>query len=89
MNKELRDRSGRNYSIKVDLFISSLPYLEEEICKEYLDLLDLVEYNKIFEYRTRPKFEINTTNDRLLTAFKENNWTLIFRKIKIKRDTTI
>ena len=54
--------------------------MEEEICKEYLDLLDLVEYNKIFEYRTRPKLEVNITNDRLLTAFKENNWISDFQE---------
>ncbi|MDE5415725.1 YobI family P-loop NTPase [Alkalihalobacterium chitinilyticum] len=71
--KTLFESGGLEYRLKVDLFISLLPYLEEEVCKEYLDLLDLAEYNKIFRYRTRPSFEINTINERLLTAFKDNN----------------
>lgn len=80
LRKTLFASSSLDYSIKVDLFISLLPYLEEEICKEYLDLLDLAEYNKIFEYHTSPKFEINTTNDRLLTTFKKNNWISDFQE---------
>ncbi|MBB6513326.1 hypothetical protein GGQ92_002133 [Gracilibacillus halotolerans] len=80
LRKTLIASSSLDYSKKVDLFISTLPYLEEEICKQYLDLLDLAEYNKIFERRTRPKFEINTTNDRLLTAFKKSNWISDFEE---------
>ncbi|MBS4203671.1 hypothetical protein [Lederbergia citrea] len=80
LRKTLFASSGLDFSLKVDVLISLLPNLEEEICKEYLDLLDLAEYNKIFKYRTRPKFEINTTNERLLTAFKENNWIFDFKE---------
>ncbi|MNI76282.1 hypothetical protein D3C73_1325040 [compost metagenome] len=29
---------------------------------------------KVFESRTRPKYEINTTNDKLLSAFKKKGW---------------
>jgi predicted transposase YbfD/YdcC len=78
--KTLFASGSLEYSLKVDLFISLLPYLEEEVCKEYLDLLNLAEYNKIFKYRTRPSFKINTTNERLLTAFKDNNWIRDFQE---------
>ena len=78
--KTLFALSDLEYSLKVNLFISSLPSLNEEICKEYLDLLDLSEYKKLFETRSRPKFEINTTNERLLTAFKNNNWIHDFQE---------
>ncbi|KOP69247.1 hypothetical protein AMS62_24315 [Bacillus sp. FJAT-18019] len=62
------------YSQKIDLLISSLSDMDKEVCKEYLEVLDLVEYKKIFESRTRPKYEINTTNEKLLSAFKKKGW---------------
>lgn len=46
----------------------------EELIKDNLSLLCLISYLKLFDTRSRPKFEINTTNERLLTAFKKNNW---------------
>lgn len=59
---------------KIELFIAMLPTLNEELIKDNLSLLGLTSYLKLFDTRSRPKFEINTTNERLLTAFKENNW---------------
>ncbi|WP_010651719.1 hypothetical protein [Oceanobacillus massiliensis] len=69
-----------DYSKKVDIFISSLPIFDEEKCKEYLDLLDLGEFKKVFEHRSRPKYEINTLNGKLLAAFKESNWIADFHE---------
>lgn len=51
-----------------------LPTLKKELIKDNLSLLGLTSYLKLFDSRSRPKFEINTTNECLLTAFKENNW---------------
>ncbi|MGG3306570.1 hypothetical protein ABER23_03980 [Paenibacillus lautus] len=62
------------YSQKIDLLISSLSDMDKEMCKEYLEILNLVEYKKIFESRTRPKYEINTTNEKLLSTFKKKGW---------------
>jgi hypothetical protein len=69
-----------DYSIKIDIFISVLPNLGEGTCKEYLDLLDLEEYKKLFEERSRPKYEINTVNAKLLTAFRDSNWISNFQE---------
>lgn len=49
-----------------------MPDLDESLIKEILTLLDLTDYLKIFDTRSRPKFEINDENEKLLTAFKEN-----------------
>lgn len=59
---------------KINLFIELLPNLDGDNCIKYLSILNLFEYLKIFEPRTRPKFEINDTNNKLLTAFTNNNW---------------
>lgn len=64
------DRIDRNF--KIDLFISMMPDLHENFIKEILPLFDLTDYLKIFDTRSRPKFEINEENEKLLTAFKEN-----------------
>lgn len=66
-------RSDRlNRDLKVDLLISMMPDLDESLIKEILTLLDLTDYLKIFDTRSRPKFEINDENEKLLTAFKDN-----------------
>lgn len=59
---------------KLDLFLSSIPNLDVEMCRVYLEMLNLAEYNKVFEPRTRPKYEINTTNEKILSAFKKRGW---------------
>ncbi len=59
--------------IKIDLLIAMMPDLSENYIKEILTLLGLTNYLKIFDIRSRPKFEINDENEKLLTAFKENN----------------
>lgn len=63
---------------KIDLFISSINNMNTVECKKYLDLLNLTEYKKIFEPRTRPKFEINDVNQKLLTAFRIKGWIGVF-----------
>ncbi|MGN0417413.1 YobI family P-loop NTPase [Anaerostipes faecalis] len=58
---------------KIDLLIAIMPELCRDSIKEILILLNLTDYLKIFDTRSRPKFEINNENEKLLTAFKENN----------------
>ena len=60
-----------NREIKIDLLISMMPALSKECIKEYIVLLDLRDYNKIFDFRSRPKFQISEENEKLLTAFKK------------------
>ena len=63
-----------NRAEKINLLIAIMPDLCEESIKEILAILNLTDYLKIFESRSRPKFEINGENKKLLTAFKENNF---------------
>lgn len=65
------DRVSRDE--KIDLLIAIMPELCRDSIKEILTLLNLTDYLKIFDTRSRPKFEINDENEKLLTAFKENN----------------
>lgn len=62
-----------NRDEKIDLFIAIIPVLCEDSIKEILTSLSLTDYLKIFDTRSRPKFEINDENEKLLTAFKESN----------------
>ncbi|MCI9078713.1 MAG: hypothetical protein HFH68_07285 [Lachnospiraceae bacterium] len=66
-------RSERvNWDTKIALLIAMMPNLSEGYMKEILTLLNLTGYLKIFDTRSRPKFEINDENEKLLIAFKEN-----------------
>ena len=62
-----------NRDEKIDLLIAIMPVLCEDSIKEILTLLNLTDYRKIFNTRSKPKFEINDENEKLLTAFKESN----------------
>ena len=74
-----------NRAEKIDLLIAIMPDLCENSIKEILALLNLTDYLKIFESRSRPKFEINDENKKLLTAFKENNFIDNFQENPEKR----
>lgn len=56
---------------KIDLFIVMLPDMKESDIKEILPALNLDDFLKIFETHSRPKFQVNDENQKLLTAFKE------------------
>lgn len=62
-----------NRNLKIDLLIAMMPTLNDSNIKENLVLLDLADYLKIYDIRSRPKFEINEENEKLLTAFKEKD----------------
>lgn len=65
------DRVTRD--VKIDLLIAMMSDLNEDSIKYILTLLNLTDYLKIFDTRSRPKFKIDDENEKLLTAFKENN----------------
>lgn len=48
-----------------------MPNITDEHIKATLVLLDLANYVKIYDTRSRPKFEINDESEKLLAAFKE------------------
>lgn len=67
--------SGKiDYEEKILVLIGVLPSIDKDQCKKYISLLDLPEYRKIFERRTRPKIEIDEINDILLNSFKDRGW---------------
>lgn len=62
-----------NRDVKINFLIAMMPDLSEDYIKEILTLLNLTDYLKIFDTRSRPKFEITDENEKLLIAFKEKN----------------
>ncbi|HBC0640016.1 TPA: hypothetical protein I8541_000001, partial [Serratia marcescens] len=73
--KDLFVAGDLNMQNKIALLIALLPGkdLSKAICKEYLDLLGLSEFSKILG-RGKPKIEVNETNQRLLTALRDNHF---------------
>ncbi|EPO5625545.1 MULTISPECIES: hypothetical protein [Klebsiella] len=73
--KKLFVAEGLNIQNKIALLIASLSGkdLSKTTCKEYLDLLGLSEFSKILG-RGKPKIEVDSTNQSLLTALKDNNF---------------
>lgn len=69
-----------NRDIKIELLISMMPDISENYIKELLPLLGLTNYLKIFDPRSRPKFEVNDENERLLTEFKRHHFIEDFSK---------
>lgn len=66
------DRVNRDE--KINLLIAIMPDLEDNYIKDILLLLDLTNYLKIFDTRSRPRFEVNDENERLLAEFKRNHY---------------
>ena len=60
---------------KIALLIALMPSkdLSKAICKEYLDVLGLSEFSKVLG-RGKPKIEVGETNQRLLTALRDNHF---------------
>ncbi|WP_156293011.1 hypothetical protein [Serratia oryzae] len=73
--KDLFVAGDLNMQNKIALLIALLPSkdLSKTLCKEYLDLLGLSEFSKILG-RGKPKIEVDETNQRLLTALRDNHF---------------
>jgi hypothetical protein len=73
--KSLFVAEGLNIQNKIALLIALLPGkdLSKTTCKEYLDLLGLSEFSKILG-RGKPKIEVDSTNQSLLTALRDNHF---------------
>lgn len=73
--KNLFVAEGLNIQNKIALLIALLSGkdLSKTTCKEYLDLLGLSEFSKILG-RGKPKIEVDSTNQSLLTALRDNNF---------------
>ncbi|WP_308733331.1 YobI family P-loop NTPase [Escherichia coli] len=73
--KNLFVAEGLNMQNKIALLIALLPGkdLSKTTCKEYLDLLGLSEFSKILG-RGKPKIEVDSTNQSLLTALRYNHF---------------
>lgn len=73
--KDLFIAEGLNMQNKIALLIALLPAkdLSKTTCKEYLDLLGLSEFSKILG-RGKPKIEVDSINQSLLTALRDNHF---------------
>lgn len=96
LKDKLIDSELLNRNTKIDLLISMIHDFDENSIKEVLFKLDLSDYIKIFDTRSRPKFDINDENEKLLTAFKNKGLIYNFEEspekkgyYKIARQKTI
>ncbi|WP_447864457.1 YobI family P-loop NTPase [Kluyvera sichuanensis] len=73
--KNLFVAEGLNMQNKIALLIALLlgKDLSKTTCKEYLNLLGLSEFSKILG-RGKPKIEVDSTNQSLLTALRDNHF---------------
>lgn len=69
-----------NRHTKIDFLIALISDFNENKIKEVLAILDLTDYIKIFDTRSRPRFEITDENEKLLTAFKEKDMIYNFEE---------
>lgn len=69
--KSLLNSESVSRDEKLDLFAAIMPGLCVDDIQSILILLNLTDYLKIFDMRSRPKFEINNESEKLLAAFKE------------------
>lgn len=72
-NRLLYSRELNNES-RIDLLIAMLSDLDMEYVKTLLAEWGLFDYIKIFDNRSRPRFIINSTNKKILDAFREKGW---------------
>lgn len=62
---------------KKELFAFSLPNMSSEQAKEFLATLQMNDFLSLFD-RKRPTFEINDTNEKILTIFEKRHWITKF-----------
>lgn len=73
--KDLFTAEGLDKQDKIALLIALLlsKNLSKAVCKEYLDMIGLLEFSKIL-WRGKPKIEINATNQNLLTTLRDKHF---------------
>lgn len=71
---ELFSANELDYDDKISLLISRMPMLSELEIKRIFGIIDLPEYQKIFDPNSRPHFAMDHVNDRILQALKNNNF---------------
>ena len=63
-----------DFADKIDLVVALIPTLEKEDACRILAILSMNDYIKIFDSHSRPKFEANEQNKKLLDAFQNRGW---------------
>jgi len=59
---------------KVDLIVAMMPMISlSEACR-YLSSIGLNEYQRILDSHSRPRFEMDSNNKKILDAFVEHKW---------------
>lgn len=79
---KLLDAKQLTIETKKELFVLYLPNMNEVWTKEYLRILQMNDFLSLFDGK-RPKFEINSVNEAILTIFLKNNW---IRKFDIDKN---
>ena len=59
---------------KINILVAQMPHSKPYTITKYLNILDLGKFASLFEKNSRPRFEVNTQNKKLLDAFVKNNY---------------
>lgn len=71
--------SNVSHNIKLKLLALLLPALDNNQCKDYLNLFELRDYLSLFEQK-RPKIEITEISTRMLQVFRRKGWIFKFEE---------
>lgn len=62
---------------KMELFVQHLPEFSREECKNYLETLQLNDFQNLLD-GGNPKFKVSNTNEQILKIFREKYWISSF-----------
>ena len=68
--------------IKIDLLIVMMSDINKDYMIDIFTLLNLNNYTRIFDIRSRPKFKISDESEKLLAAFKEKGLIYNYEEIQ-------
>lgn len=65
---------------KIEILLDIIPCIDIELCAKYMVSLELPGFAKVFERNSRPRFEIDITNKKILAAYKKRGWIKEFEE---------
>lgn len=61
-------------TFKHELLVDLIPILDEERTIAYLEMVGLDSFVKVFDNRSRPRFSVDETSEKILSAFMSRGW---------------
>ena len=78
LKNQLMNSADVSIDEKIELLIADIPYIDKTVALNYLHIVHMEVFEKIFDSNTRPRFEDCNINRRLLEAFIAKKWIYDF-----------